>query len=574
MAVDNRDKGLARDLDENCRLLDDALGDAPDLVRRRLWLGTNRQAQALVIALSGLIDANFVSEHVILPILRRADEASITRTNAFSHVVTSLDAASKIEETSSLQVIVHHLLRGSTVVLVDGFDRALVVASAAPPERGLAEPESEALVRGARDGFNELLSTTIALIRRRVRTPDLRLEELQVGDLSPTAVNVLYIEGRVNDHVLETVMRRIREIKVDTLYDTGELGEFISDQRYPIFPTVLMTERPDRVAAGLIEGKVAVAVDGSPVVLLAPNSFWDFLMSPEDYYQNPFLITFLRWVRVVAFLIALMLPSLYIAATSFHQEMIPTPLALRIAAGREGTAFPAVVEALLLEAQFELLREAGLRIPRKVGTAVSIVGVLVIGQALVAAGVVSPIMITVVAATAVASFAVPIFAVSTPSRLLRFPLMILAGTLGIYGVVLGTFVIFAHAASLQSFGRPYLMPVAPLRWRELLDSPLYRAPRWIPDQTRPTERRAGYGRRVHRRVDAETRFDDPMGVDEPPSGYNRIAPRRSRSTRSGKPAKSDEPPSGSATIRGGRSKEGRARPDSGLGGIHGPRTDA
>lgn len=538
MALDTQQRELSRELEENCRLLVEALGDAPDLVRRYLWLGRSRKAQALVLALSGLYDPGFVSEHVVRPISALANEATITRTNAADHVVMALNAATDVEETSSLKAVIHHLLRGLTIVLVDGSDRAIVVGSAAPPERGLMEPESEALVRGPRDGFNELLSTTIALVRQRVRAPSLRIEEMHVGDLAPTAVTLFYIDGRVDEGVLDTVRTRIREIRVDTLFDTGELAEFISDQRYPLFPTVLMTERPDRVAAGLIEGKVAVAVDGSPVVLLAPNSFWDFLMSPEDYYQNPFLVTFLRWVRVVSFLVALMLPALYVSATSFHQEMIPTTLALRIAAGREGTAFPAVIEAILLEAQFELLREAGLRIPRKVGTAVSIVGVLVIGQALVAAGVVSPIMITVVGGTAVASFAVPIFAVSTPARLLRFPLMILAGSFGIYGVALGTFVIFAHAASLQSFGRPYLMPVAPLRLRELLDSPFYRAPRYIHERAERPFAPAG--------LSAGPEAGSRAGAGAT-SGHGRRAGAGGSARRRRKPWRGDERPRGDVT---------------------------
>lgn len=489
------DKRLSKDLDENCRLLESVIGDTPDLIRRRLRLGSRGSVEAEVIALAGLSDSAFVSEHVILPILARTADAPVTRANAYAYVVAALSAATDVVEEEFLSPVVQQLLRGSTVVLVDGLGRAVIVSTGAPPERAVAEPESEALVRGPRDGFNESLTTSVALIRRRVKAADLRVEELTVGELSPTLVNLCYLKSRVDPDVLQDVRARIRALRVDSLLDTGELAEYISDQRYPLFPTILLTERPDRTAAGIMEGKVAVLVDGSPVALLAPNSFWDFLMSPDDYYQNPFLITFLRWVRLVAFLVAMLAPALYIAGTTFHQEMIPTTLALRIAAGREGTAFPAVVEALILEVQFELLREAGLRIPRKIGTAVSIVGVLVIGQALVAAGVVSPIMITVVGATAVASFAVPIFAAATPTRLLRFPLMVLAGTFGIYGIVLGTFLIVAHVTALKSFGRPYLLPVAPLRWRDLLDSPLYRAPRSLESQTESGSFPAGHFRR-------------------------------------------------------------------------------
>lgn len=485
MASGRNDKPLSHSLDENVRLLDIALGGASDLIMRRINVGGG-PVEALVVGIDGLFDPAYVSEHVVEPLLRRVPEGPARSghrlqdrpEHLFSAIVDILSAASHVRQTGSLDDAVEQLLLGSTIVAVDGLARVAVVASAAPPQRSVSEPESETVTQGPREGFNEALSTTIALIRKRVQSPSLRMRRIRVGELSPTSVVILYVKGRVDFDVLQTVQERIRRIRVDSVMDTGVLAEYICDQRYPIFPTTLLTERPDRVAAGLMEGKVAVAVEGSPVVLMAPNSLWDFLMSPEDYYENPFLVTFVRWIRLAAFLVALLGPSLYIAGTAFHQEMIPTTLALRIAAGREGTAFPAAIEAFLLEIQFEVLREAGLRIPRKIGTAVSIVGVLVIGQALVAAGVVSPIMIVVVGATAVASFAVPIFAFSTPTRLLRFPLMFLAGTFGIYGIVLGTFLIMAHVASLTSFGRPYLTPIAPLRWRDLLDSPFYRAPRW------------------------------------------------------------------------------------------------
>lgn len=499
MAARKTAKPLSQSLDKNVRLLDAALGGAPDLIQRRFRLGCRGDLEALVLGLDGLFDTGYASEHVIEPLLLWQGKEPSRPDDVFPTALEILSAASQVSHTDSMDVVIEELYMGATVVLIDTCSRAAIIGSSSPPQRSIEEPESETITQGPREGFNESLATTIALIRKRVQAPGLRLRRIRVGELSPTAVTVIYMKGRVDFDVLETVERRIRNVRVDSVLDTGILAEYISDQRYAVFPTALLTERPDRVAAGLMEGKVAVAVDGSSAVMLGPNSLWDFLMSPGDYYENAFLLTFVRWIRIVAFLVAMLGPSLYIAGTAFHQEMIPTTLALRIAAGREGTAFPSAVEAFLLEIQFEVLREAGLRIPRKIGTAVSIVGVLVIGQALVAAGVVSPIMIVVVGVTAVASFAVPIFAFSTPSRLLRFPLMILAGTFGIYGIVLGTFLILAHVAALTSFGRPYLTPIAPLRWRELLDSPLYRAPRWNqrPDQGDP---QAGHFRRTSRRT--------------------------------------------------------------------------
>lgn len=473
------DTELSKRLSENRIRIESALGSSPDVVVRHIRLGLRGRIEAILIALEGLYDPNFVSEQVIEPIRRVERDQTLTRTNAFGYLSVALTSATQVKEVRTCSQVVDAILTGQTAVLVDGSDAALIVNTIDPPTRAIQEPEGETLVRGPREGFNESITTTIALIRRRVRNPKLRFEQSSFGSKSPTPVCVAYVEDLVDQDVLAKVRERLKKVKIDTIFDTAYLEEFISDQPYTLYPTILSTERPDKVAAALLEGRVAIAADGTPFVLVVPATLWDFLISPEDYYEYSFLMTFVRWVRMLAFAIALTLPSFYVALTSFHQEMIPTTLALRIAAGREGTAFPALVEAILLELQFELLREAGLRIPRKVGTAVSVVGVLVIGQALVAAGVVSPILITVVGATAVASFAVPLYTISAPSRLLKFPLMLLAGTFGVYGIVVGVTLILTHLVTLESFGRPYITPIAPLRWGGLRDSLALRVPWWV-----------------------------------------------------------------------------------------------
>ncbi len=487
------EKELSKRLEENVHRIEEVLGENPDVVIRRLLLGAYRRVSVTVISMEGLSDLDFVSEYVIAPIQTCDAQVSLTRTNALAHLSEALNAGARVGEARTCAAVVESVLAGKTALLIDGSDVALIVNTTKLPSRPIQEPEAETVVHGPREGFTESLGTTMALIRNRVRNAGLRFESLSIGRESPTPVSIVYIEGVVDEDVLAKVRERIKRVDVDVVLDTAFIEEFICDQPYTIYPTVLSTERPDKVTAALLEGRVAIAAQGTPFVLVMPATLWDFLTSPEDYYEHPVMMTFVRWVRVLAYVIALTLPSLYVALTSFHQEMIPTTLALRIAAGREGTAFPAVVEALLLEMQFELLREAGLRIPRKVGTAVSIVGVLVIGQALVAAGVVSPILITVVGATAIASFAVPLFSISAPTRLLKFPLMILAGTFGFYGIVFGVTLILTHLVTLNSFGRPYMTPLAPLRPRGLYDSPLLRAPWWLLVR----RRREGAKGRVH-----------------------------------------------------------------------------
>lgn len=468
---------IDKDLEVNRARLEAALGRSPDVIYHTLRLGTSGRALALVVFVVGLSDSAYISEQVIAPLTACARESPLTPTHASARLVRAVSAI-PTQGTSTLDGVIKAVLSGDVALLFSGSDEALIAATHKPPQRQIVEPETEVIVRGPHDGFNEVIETNTALIRRRVRHPDLRIERLLIGEKSRTAVDIMYVKGVADPSIVEEVRRRLDRIEIDAVLDVGMIEEYICDQAYTLFPTLLPTERPDRVAFALFDGKVAIAVDGSPAILIAPVSLWDFFFSPSDYYQGPFVTTFVRWLRTAAFIISLVVPSFYVALTTFHHEMIPTGLALQIAAGREGTPFPAILEALFLELTFELVREAGLRIPSKIGTAVSIVGVLVVGQALVAAGVVSPIIIIVVALTAIASFAAPIYTMSAPSRLLRFPLIALSGTLGMFGLVWGIMMVVAHLASLKSFGRPYLAPVAPVRWDEMSDSTLLRAPIW------------------------------------------------------------------------------------------------
>lgn len=471
-------RDVSKDVDENRRRLAALLGEGPDLVYHELPLGSGFRPRALLVYASSLVDEAYLGERVVEPLARLFDGAAFAGPGLARRCRRALESSVPVQAVAVLKAAAEAVTGGRAVLFLAGSEEALVVDVARLPKRQVAQPEVEVFVRGPRDSFNEDLETNLGLIRRRVREPGLQIETSLVGKRSRTPVALIYVRGLAREEMVEELKRRLKRIDVDSVLDSGHLEEYLSDQPYALFPTILATERPDRVAGALFEGRAAVAVDGSPFVLIVPASFWDFLASPEDYYQNPFFATFLRWVRSAAFVLSFALPSAYVALTTFHQEMIPTDLALRIATGKEGTPFPAVVEALLLEIQFEILREAGLRIPSKIGTAVSVVGVLVVGQALVAAGLVSPIIIIVVGSTAVASFAVPIFEISYPTRLLRFPLMILGATLGIFGIVWGIGLVLAHLCALRSFGRPYLAPVTPLRWRELKDSPFLRAPHW------------------------------------------------------------------------------------------------
>lgn len=373
--------------------------------------------------------------------------------------------------------MVWHILSGYVVLLLDNIQVCVGIKINNIEHRPIQEPNAQTIIRGPKDGFTESINTNTSLIRRRIKNPLLHFESYVLGKDTKTSLSIAYIEGIVNKEILKEVRKRINEIDVSGIFDSGNIEEMIADKTFTPFPLILSSERPDAVSADLTSGKIAILVDGSPFVLIMPVVFHDFFQVSEDYFQPFLMASFLRLVRYLSFLVALLLPSLYIGLTTYHHEMIPTQLLISIAAQREGVPYPALVELLLMEMSFEILREAGIRMPRAVGQTISIVGGLVIGQAAVEAGLVSNIMVIVVALTAMASFVSPIYSFSTSTRILRFPFIIAASILGFYGIMCGLFFLLAHLTSLRSFGVPYMSPLAPMIPEDQEDT-LLRFPLW------------------------------------------------------------------------------------------------
>lgn len=376
---------------------------------------------------------------------------------------------------------VEHLSTGQPVLLIDREARALYFGLQKWDKRAVAEPEAETIIRGPREGFTEALTVNTAMIRRRIRNPGLKMKSLSLGRHTRTKVVVTYIQEITDSTLVEEVINRLRRIDIDGVLESGYLEEFIEDNPYSPFPQVINTERVDIVAANLLEGRVAILMEGTPFALVVPATLASLMQSPEDYYQRFIIGTAIRWLRYFFIGISLLLPSLYVAVISFHQELIPTSLLVTIASSRDRVPFPALVEALLMEIMFEILREAGVRLPKQVGAAVSIVGALVIGQAAVGAGLVSTPMVMVVAITGIASFATPRYTTAIAFRMLRFPIIFLAGTMGLVGVILGIIVIVVHLCTLRSFGVPYLAPIVTTQFVEFKDV-IIRAPMWKMDR--------------------------------------------------------------------------------------------
>lgn len=388
-----------------------------------------------------------------------------------------LKSYATVMPTKHVENAIDAIVTGDSVFFIDGLDEAFILPSKNWEARSVDEPSTEQVVRGPRDGFTETIRVNTALVRRRIRSPLFRIEGMVVGTKTKTEINLAYLKGTVKEGLVEEIKKRLEKIKIDGILESGYIEELIDDAPLSPFPTIQNTERPDKVASAILEGRVAIFIDNTPFVLIAPTYFWQLLQASDDYYSKYYTGTFFRLIRYIAFVISLTLPSIYVMLASFHQEMIPTPLALTIASGREIVPYPVLLEAIIMEVAFELMREAGIRMPKPIGQAVSIVGSLIIGQAAVQAGLVSPFMVIVVALTGIASFSIPNFAASFSIRLVRFPLLIASGTLGLLGFAAAFTMLAIHTLSLRSFGEPYSAPATPFQPSDQKDI-LIRYPWW------------------------------------------------------------------------------------------------
>ncbi|WP_017726100.1 spore germination protein [Halalkalibacterium ligniniphilum] len=479
-------RSLHRQLKENLNNLKQELGNSPDMIIREFELG-NDQLQVAIVYTDGLADKEIVNNFVMRSLMFEAAEETFTNLSShksiFEFIKNNALTIGEVKVIKEWNDLVLTILSGDTVILFDGFVEAISGTTKGGETRGIEEPSSQVVIRGPKDGFSESIGTNVSLIRRRIKNPKLRLEMMQIGDVTQTDVAVMYIDGVANEKIVDEVRKRLREITIDGVLESGYIEELIQDQTFTPFPTVYNTERPDSASANLLEGRIVIIVDGTPFVLIAPTNFFMFLQSSEDYYQRFDISIAIRFLRYLAFFIALFGPSVYIAVTTFHQGMIPTPLLISLAAQREGVPFPAFVEVLLMEISFEILREAGIRMPRAIGQAVSIVGGLVLGQAAVEAGLVSSALVIVVAITGISSFATPAYNMAISVRLFRFIIMIFAATFGFYGIAIVTLMITAHLCALRSFGIPYMAPLAPFILSDQKDTVL-RLPIWT-FRTRP-----------------------------------------------------------------------------------------
>ncbi|MCR2805368.1 spore germination protein [Paenibacillus soyae] len=468
---------LSGQLDQDIGILRQLFEDGSDIIFRAFRLANG--ADLALVYVDGMTAIQEVDMSIMRPLKQRTDADTPADWSSLLMEVT-LPSSSRI---TTMEDASDAISSGSTLLLMQGEASAVVFSMPYWNSRSITEPEAESVIRGPREGFVETLRLNTVMLRRRIQSPAFKLKELKIGRYSKTTCAIAYMDGIVDPGLVAEMEQRLKRIDVDMLIDSSLIEEFIEDDPFTPFPQVQTTERPDVVSAAIMEGRVAVLVNGSPIALIAPTTLFILMMSPEDYYQRSYVSTAIRWIRLIFAFIAVFMPSIYVAVLSYHQEMIPSTLMLTISKSREQIPFPALVEALLMEATFEALREANVRLPKQVGSAVSIVGALVIGQAAISAGIVSSPMIMVVAITGVASFLIPSYPLGLALRIIRFPIMLGAGILGLYGIVLVAMMLTIHLLALRSFGVPYLSPMAPLMWDQLGDT-VIREPLWAHD-TRP-----------------------------------------------------------------------------------------
>lgn len=451
-----QDQAVSKKLDKNILWWKQQFSDCADIKMRPMCLGKNMNIRAFLSYIEVTGGKNMMEDSLLGKMLNRLntmEDATLyeaLKENGLG--ISDATPFAKMSEAAS------GMLTGDTILFVDGFDRALKIPDRGYPGMSLQETDSEKAIRGSNEGFGGSIKQNTALIRKRLRSVDLKVAECKCGRQTSTNVDLMYLNGIVRPEIVSEMQQRLNGFEIDGIGDSGVIEQLTETQWLSPFPQFQTTRRPDRVVMALLEGRGVLLADNSPEALIFPADYNSFIKTTDDYYTRWEIATFTRALRYVAAFLSMILPGLYLAMTNFHTQLLPTKLLLSFAAARQGVPFPGVVEVLLMELSFELLREAGVRLPGAMGNTIGIVGGLIIGQAAVDANIVSPMVVIVVAFTALCSFAIPNEDFATAFRLLKFAFIGLSAAFGFYGFLLGLLILLIHLAQLESFGMPYLMP--------------------------------------------------------------------------------------------------------------------
>ncbi len=462
-------------LEENIKLFTNIFSDNDTLIIRKFQNKYLDAAKCCIIYFEGMVDNEILNKNVIKPILSDNLNEEILNKNLLDELQYKVIDSNEVKSTTDIGSIIDSVLYGDTILLLDGYDKVLIINTKGWETRAVPEPSSEKVVRGPREGFTESIMINLSLIRRKIKDHNLKFKFRELGAKTHTHVCVCYIEGVASEKIINELNKRLDDINIDGILDSGYIQELIKDSPYSPFETVGTTERPDVLAAKLLEGRIGIFVDGTPFVLTVPFLMIEYFQTNEDYYNNFIYASINRILRITGGLLSISVPAVYISLTTYNQEMIPTPLVLSISGAREGIPFPTVIEALLMLLVFEILREAGTRMPGQIGQAVNIVGALVLGQAAVDAKLVSAPIIIVIALTGISSLL--IVNLIGASIILRTALLILAATMGMYGYIFGVVALIIYLMSMRSFGVPYMLNIISFNEEDIKDT-IIRAPWW------------------------------------------------------------------------------------------------
>ncbi|MBU5440140.1 spore germination protein [Tissierella sp. MSJ-40] len=469
-----KEYSLSKSLDSNIEMIKKIFNNNDDtLIIRSFQNQHNNSLKCCIFFIEGMVNNEIINENIILPIV----ETSIPsiKSNFIEYLQYQVIVSNNLQKTDSIDQLIEAVISGNTILFAENSLEAIIIDTKGWQSRAIEEPIVERVLRGPREGFTECIMVNLALIRRKLRTSDLKFEFTTLGERTNTKACICYIEGLANEKILKELHKRLESISIDGVLDVNYINELVSDSPLSPFETTGSTERPDIIAAKLLEGRIALVLDGTPVVMTVPYLFIEYFQSNEDYYLNYYFASIGRVLRIFGFIASISIPAVYLSLVAFHQEMIPTPLIMSIYAARQGVPFPTAIELIVLLITFEILREAGTRMPSYIGQALSIVGALVLGSSAVEARLVSAPIVIVVGLSGITGLMIP--KIKSVSVTMRFIFLFLSSLLGLYGYIFGMSALLIHLFSIRSFGVPYMSNLTSLHLQELKDTTI-RSPWW------------------------------------------------------------------------------------------------
>jgi spore germination protein KA len=471
---EQEDRLLSKKLDDNKQVLAEIFDRCEDLVTREIRIGKQGSTRALAVFLDSLVNLETLEETTTEPLQTiQVPPSGVT----MEWLTEAAIPNARVLIYKRWVDVAGEITKGLVALFIEGQDRALLLYAPEIVDRPVMMPQTESVARGSLDAFNENGRLNLALVRKRLHTTRLAVEKVDIGEVTKYRINLVYLKGYVYEGLVEEIRTRLLRIRIDGVLGSGQIEELIQDAPYSPVSGIGVTERPDRVVSALLQGKAALILDNDPFSLIVPTALATDMQSPEDYYNRYWFATFIRLLRWSSLLIALLAPAFYVAVTTFHQDLIPTGFLSSILSSRASVPFPGMVEAMVMLLAFEVLQEAGIRLPKAFGQTIGVVGAILIGQVAVSAGLVSPVVVLTIALTAIASYTLTSLDLSTGLRILRFVLIIAAGCLGLFGVMAVFVMVTFQLCALRSFGIPYLASFAPLSLGDLKDT-FVRAPIW------------------------------------------------------------------------------------------------